>query len=242
MDILLLGLGTFAIAFLYSSVGHGGASGYIAWMILLGFAPDQLRPIALQLNIIVSLIACMQFYRSGHLKVTVLLPFVVGSIPMAYLGGTMAADGPVYKSLLGICLLAAGARLVFMSKSIGTEELRPVPIVAAIAAGGCIGWISGMIGIGGGVLLSPLLILARWTTIHQASAIAAPFIFLNSSVALFAGGIMTALPLASTLSLVAASVTGGWVGSSMGSRRFDTRILRILLAAVLLIAVIKLLF
>lgn len=237
METAVLLLGFFIIAFLYSVVGHGGASGYIAWMVLIGFSQSEIRPTALELNIVVSFVATLQFFRSGYFLPRLFWPFVITSVPMAWLGGTLHADTYLFKILLGLCLVAAIVRLLLNGKD-SKPESRPSLILSMII-GAVIGFISGLIGIGGGVLLSPVLLFARWADLKQASAVAAPFILVNSIAALLAGGIH-APAVAQMPWIVSTVVFGAVLGSISGSIRFGIRTIRYVLASVLLIALVKL--
>ena len=237
METTIVITGFFIIAYLYSVVGHGGASGYIAWMVLVGFGQSEIRPLALEFNIIVSLIATVQFFRSGYFLPRLFWPFTLTSVPLAWIGGTMQVDVTWFRILLGICLVAAIMRLL-LSVTDSEAHSRP-PLILALVIGAFIGLLSGMIGIGGGVLLSPVLLLARWSDQKQASAIAAPFILVNSIAALLAGGsgFMTHVKMPY---IIPAVVIGGILGSVSGSHKFGFRTIRYVLATVLLIALVKL--
>ena len=174
----------FLISTLYSSVGHGGASGYIAVMALLGLPTDMIRPVALTLNIVVAGLAAIRFSRAGHSDWKAALPLVATSVPLAFLGGTVTLPTDIYRPLLGVLLLISAAYLVWQSVSnIRVFELtKPrVPLAGGLSVGGVIGFISGVSGIGGGVILSPLMLTLKWANVRQTSAIAALFIVVNSS-------------------------------------------------------------
>lgn len=229
------------IAFLYSSVGHGGASGYLAIMVILGFAPDVLRPTALTLNIIVSSIATIQFYRSGYFRKNVFLPFIYTSVPMAFIGSKVSLPDPVYKIILGICLLIAVARIIGLPGKNQNPETRKTPFLPALFIGSGIGFISGMIGIGGGIILSPILLLFRWANVKQTAAVTAPFIFLNSIAGISGLLVSSSINLHPQLGWwIGAASLGGLAGSYLGSKKFNTNALRYLLATVLVIAAGKL--
>ncbi len=151
----------FCTAFLYAGVGHGGASGYLALMALYGVAPEEMKPTALGLNLFVSLISFFNYYKGNYFRAGVFLPLVLGSIPMAYLGGRMNVDAALYKQLLGGALLIAVARFFFVKEN-KTETKEP-SVLWSIGIGGTIGFVSGLIGIGGGIILSPVLELLKWT-------------------------------------------------------------------------------
>ena len=229
------------LAFLYAVVGHGGASGYLALMALYGISPDVMKPTALLLNLFVSLTAFMQFYRAGYFKWSLFFPIAITSIPMAFLGGMAQVDAGIYKKLLGVLLCISIARLLVVKEG-RLNDLRPASPAASGLIGAGIGWISGMIGIGGGILLSPLLLLLRWTDQKQTAAISALFIFVNSLAGL-AGQFVTGIQFSSGMILyVCIALLGGLIGAYTGARIFQHAVIRFVLAAVLLIAASKLLF
>ena len=236
--VTLLASGTMVAAFLYASVGHGGASAYIAALALAGVAPAEMRPIALQLNIVVSAIATLKFYRAGHFRWRLFWPFAVVSIPAAYLGGAITLPGTAYKILVGLVLLYAGWQLWWSARA--GEEMRPVrnpPLALALPIGAGLGVLSGLTGVGGGIFLSPLLLLLGWAGTRQTSAVAAPFILVNSTAALAAGLVVNpALPPDYAWVLMAAVLLGGWAGAEYGSKRFANPVIRRALAVVLAIA------
>ncbi len=235
---LLLASGMLVAAFLYSSVGHGGASAYIAAMAIAGIAPAEMRPIALLLNVVVASIATLKFYRAGHFRWPLFWPFAVISMPAAYLGGAITLPGAAYKVLVGLVLLYAGWQLWWSARA--GEELRAtrrLPIALAMAIGAVLGVLSGLTGVGGGIFLSPLLLLFGWAGTKQTSAVAAPFILVNSLSALAAGFVRNpTLPPDYVLWLIAAVLVGGWFGAEYGSRRFANPFIRQVLAVVLAIA------
>ena len=236
--VVLLASGMLVAAFLYASVGHGGASAYIAAMAIAGIAPAEMRPIALQLNVLVSAIAAVKFYRAGHFRWRLFWPFAAVSIPAAYLGGAITLPGTAYKVLVGVVLLYAAWQLWWSARA--GEELRPVrqvPVPLAMAIGAVLGVLSGLTGVGGGIFLSPLLLLFGWAGTKQTSAVAAPFILVNSLAALAAGFVRNpALPPDYAWWLMAAVLLGGWTGAEYGSRRFANPLIRRVLAVVLAIA------
>jgi len=235
---LALAAGMLVAAFVYASVGHGGASAYLAAMALAGVAPAEMRPVALALNIVVSSLATWKFWRAGHFSGRLFWPFAAVSIPFAYLGGALTLPGQTYKVLVGLVLVYAGWQL-WKSFRAG-EEMRTVrapavPLAMAIGAG--MGLLSGLTGVGGGIFLSPLLLMLGWAGTKQTSAVAAPFILVNSVAGLAAGfAAGTAALPSSTLWLAAAVLAGGWLGAEYGSRRFTNPVVRRFLAAVLVVA------
>lgn len=238
--ILLLLLGI--VSFLYSSVGHGGASGYLAVMALMGVAPIMMKPSALVMNLAVSLISFIGFYRAGFFRLKLFLPFALASIPMAYWGGTMTLSDSIYKKILAICIFISIIRLLYQFKN-QDKPNRPIPIWAGLLAGGLIGLLSGMIGIGGGIILSPLMLLMRWSTLKETAAVSALFIFVNSLSGLYGQMQKGGIHLTENLQwAVLVTVIGGLFGSYYGSQKFNVPTLRYLLALGLTIASIKLIF
>jgi uncharacterized membrane protein YfcA len=229
----------FLIAFLYASVGHGGASGYLALMALYSVAPEQMKPTALLLNLFVSFTAFIQYFRNNYFKFDLFIHLALGSIPMAYIGGMISLQDQIYKRVLGVLLLFAIARFLFQnSKSNKATEIYNPPI--ALSIGGIIGLLSGMIGIGGGIILSPLLLLLNWTDQKQTAAISSAFIFMNSLAGL-AGSISKGLHFTSEMGLyVFVAFLGGLLGSYFGAKKFNQNSIKYVLVFVLFIAVYKL--
>lgn len=231
----------FTIAFLYASVGHGGASGYLALMAIFSIAPEVMKPTALLLNLFVSLTAFIQFYRGGHFKWKIFLPFAIASVPMAFVGGLITIDPFIYKKILGLLLLVPIARFLFFQAYRATEPKKPNTVLS-LFLGAAIGFLSGLIGIGGGILLSPVLLLMKWTDMKQTAAISALFIFVNSLSGLggqFAKGIHFTPNM---YIYVAIAFAGGILGAYFGALRFRHIVLQYLLSAVLMVAAYKLLF
>jgi len=238
---LLFFLLVFLLAMLYSSVGHGGASGYLALMALFSFSPEFMRPSALVLNIFVSSIAFFSYYRNSHFRFSLLLPFVITSVPFAFVGGMITVNPKTYNILLGIFLLIAIARMVYIP---GTQvgELRTVNKPLAYIIGILLGFLSGFLGIGGGIILSPIIILLKWGNQKQTAAVSAAFILVNS-VSGLTGQISNGIQLAPEIGfMLAAAIAGGFIGSYMGSFRITEKTLKYALSAVLTFASIKLLF
>ncbi len=231
----------FLVAFLYSSVGHGGASGYLALMAIYGFAPEVMKPTALLLNLFVAGTSFIQFYRGKHFNWKIFLPLALVSIPMAFLGGTLSIDSHIYKKILGILLLFPIARFLFL-KDTGDVEQKPSNTLLSLVIGAIIGLLSGMIGIGGGIILSPILILLHWTNQKQTAAISALFIFVNSIGGL-AGQLSKGIQFSPSMYIyVAIAFIGGLAGAYFGSLKFSQDWLKKILAMVLLLASYKLLF
>jgi len=231
----------FLVAFLYASVGHGGASGYLALMALFSITPEVMKPTALLLNLFVSLTAFIQFYRGGHFRWKVFWPFALTSIPMAYLGGLVVVDGNIYKKILGLLLLVPIIRFYFFNNT-KVEEQRQSGFALSLLIGACIGFLSGLIGIGGGILLSPLLLLLKWTDQKETAAISALFIFVNSMSGL-AGQLTKGIQFTTDMyTYVIVAFIGGLCGAYFGALKFRQVILKNVLATVLVLAAYKLLF
>lgn len=229
------------VAFLYASVGHGGASGYIAVLTLFGISLAAYKPVVLILNIVIASIAFIQFYRAGYFKWKLALPFLVTSIPAAFLGSHFTVSEKLYKIILGIALLFPILRLVtkFAKEQPEKKELN---IAGALVIGAVIGFISGFLNIGGGIFLSPVLILLAWSTAKEAAAVSSLFIVCNSLAGLFAAfsnGVTFAKE--SYIWLIAA-IIGGVLGSYLGSHKYKQMTIMYVLAAVLMIASFKLIF
>lgn len=237
----------FIVAFLYASVGHGGASGYLALMALFNFTPDVMRPTALVLNLFVSLMSFVQYYRGGYFRWSLFLPLAVASVPAAYIGGLMNLPGNAYKIILGVLLIVTVAWLLWRLKApqhswpANTEGAVPAQrwILAGLIGAG-IGLLSGLIGIGGGVLLSPLLLILGWANIKQTAAVSALFIFVNSASGL-AGQLQKGLHFDGQMAwFVVVAFIGGSIGAYLGAKTFKQPVLQWLLSAVLLVAALKL--
>src|SRR5437660_2838918 len=231
-------------AFAYASVGHGGASAYIAAMALAGIAPAEMRPIALSLNLLVSGIGTYKFWRAGYFRWRLFWPFAVVSIPLAFVGGAITLPGHAYKILVGVVLIYAAWQL-WRSARAGEEmhEVHEPPLVLAMAVGALLGFLSGLTGVGGGIFLSPLLLLTGWAGTKQTSAVAAPFILVNSIAGLAGGYTVKAASLPVQIWILALAVLiGGWLGAEYGSRRFANPFIRRMLAVVLAVAGAKMLF
>lgn len=238
-DILIYGL-FFVVAFLYASVGHGGASGYLAVMALLGFSSVVMKPTALLLNVMVSLIAFISFYRAKHFKQQLLWPLIAASIPFAYLGSVIPVSELLYKKILGLVLLLSIIRLVMSSAE---KPLSPRPKwYIFFVIGAAIGLVSGMIGMGGGILLSPILLLMGWSTQKQTAAISAIFIFLNSMAGI-AGQLKSGFYLGpQIITIIMVVLGGGALGAYIGAEKLKSSNMKYILAAVLVMAAGKLLF
>ena len=227
------------IAFLYASVGHGGASGYLALMSIFSFPVSVMKPSALLLNLFVSGISFFFYYQKEHFKPKLFFPFAISSVPAAFIGGMIPLENNFYKILLGVILIFAALRLMDLINS-QEKEITTMNNSLAIAIGFAIGLVSGMLGIGGGVILSPILLLLGWASFKETAAISSLFIFVNS-VAGLAGYFMAgkSMPIDSFY-LVPIAVFGGFLGSYYGSGYFSNKVLKYVLASVILIASFKL--
>ena len=235
---MLLAAGMALAAFVYASVGHGGASAYLAAMALAGIAPAEMRPAALALNVLVSAMATVKFWRAGHFRWRLFWPFAATSVPLAYAGGALTLPGDAYKALVGLVLVYAGWQL-WRSGRGGEEmrEVREVPLSRAMPVGAALGLLSGLTGVGGGIFLSPLLLMLGWAGTKQTSAVAAPFILVNSVAALAAGVLAKGFAFPGWLPFLAVAVlAGGWFGAEYGSRRFANPVVRRFLGVVLAVA------
>ncbi|MFO7322358.1 MAG: sulfite exporter TauE/SafE family protein [Chloroflexota bacterium] len=240
--VILLTLLFFAISILYSSAGQAGASGYLAAMGLLGIMPDVMRPTALVLNILVSAIVVVKFYRAGHFSWSLLWPFAITAAPFSFIGGALVLPGSIYNALVGVVLLFAAYRLAWPDRARASSSTGTVSIPLALLLGVAIGLLAGLTGTGGGIFLSPLLIFLGWGEAHRVAGVSAAFILANSSASLL-GQLATLQSLPPTLPVWLATVAvGGWIGAEYGSRRADTTSLRRLLALLLLFASLKLIF
>ncbi len=238
--LLLAGL-FFAVAVLYSSVGHGGGSAYLAIMALFAVSPEVMKPTALALNVVVSSIALARFYRAGHFSRRIFLPFALGSVPFAFIGGGVLLPAAAYRTVVGLVLLYGAYRLSVHAPAQesrpGTRPLR-TPVAVGIGAG--IGFLSGLIGVGGGIFLTPLLLLAGLAGVRTAAAVSAAFVLVNSIAGLLGVAVgVGALPSAFPVWAIAVGI-GGWAGAGFGSRILPAPALRGTLALVLVLAGCKL--
>ncbi len=236
--IIITGL-IFIAAALYATVGHAGASAYLAVMGLFSLAPDIMKPTALALNILVAVIGTFKFWRAGHFSWGMFWPFAAASIPFAFIGGALTLPGDWYKIIVGLVLLYAAYRLFFIKMTTLEREDNPPPLWASLLIGAGIGLLSGLTGVGGGIFLSPILLLAGWAGTKRTSAIAAAFILVNSIAGLLGRLSSVALLPAQIPYWGAAAVLGGWIGAEYGSKRLANPLIRKLLAVVLVIGGVK---
>ncbi|CAI8395337.1 sulfite exporter TauE/SafE family protein [Flavobacteriaceae bacterium] len=227
------------VAFLYSSVGHGGASGYLALMAVFSFPSDMMKQTALLLNLFVAGIAFYQYYKGGYFNRSLFLFFALGSVPAAFLGGLWSLDPWLYKKILGFILFFAIARMLFKKEST-QQKNKQVAAPIGLIIGIVIGLFSGLIGIGGGIILTPVILLFHWGTMKEAAAVSALFIWVNSASGLF-GQLSSGVNLTTNaFVLVGLALVGGIFGSYYGSQRWNNRRLEYFLALVLTSAGIKL--
>ncbi len=241
-SLALMCVALLIVAFLYSSVGHAGASGYIAVMTLFGLAHALIIPASLTLNILVACLASWQFWRAGHFSSRLFWPFAILSVPFAFLGGYISAHLPthIFKLLIGLVLLYSAFRFLLKQRSEEEEHIQPPDRAVAISVGAGLGLLSGLTGTGGGIFLTPVMIFMRWARTKTASAVSALFILVNSISGLLGNISSTKQLPVFALPMVVAAVTGGAIGSYLGSRQFSPVFIKRLLAVVLTIAGCKL--
>ncbi len=229
------------VSFMYSAVGQGGASGYLAMMTLFGFVPETMKPTALLLNLFVAAISFIHYAKDGHFNKKLFITFAVASIPLALLGGMIEVDASLYKKILAVLLAFAILRILnVLGKEAG--QIKEVKIWQGLSVGGSIGFFSGLIGIGGGIILSPIILIMKWGKIKEAAAVSALFIWVNSAAGM-GGQLISGVRIdPQAFILVGIAVIGGFLGSYLGSRKFENKGLRYMLAFVLAIACIKLFF
>ncbi len=229
------------IALLYSTVGHAGASGYLAAMALFGMAPIVMKPTALTLNIIVASIGTIRFYRAGFFSWRTFWPFAVASIPAAYIGGGLTLPVAGYKSIVGVVLLYSAVRLFWSADSADKGKTTLAPIWVALIVGAAIGLLSGLTGVGGGIFLSPVLLLMHWARTKETSGVSAAFILVNSIAGLLGQySAITHLPT-DLIYWAPAALVGGWIGTELGTRLLPISGIRKWLSVVLVLAGLKLL-
>jgi uncharacterized membrane protein YfcA len=241
-ETLIIAILFFVGAALYASVGHGGASSYLAVMALFSLAPDVMKPTALALNILVASVATFKFYRAGLFSWRLFWPFAVASIPAAFVGGAVMLPARWYKIVVGVVLLYAAVWMFRSAMRPISKETHSPPLWAALIAGVAIGFLSGLTGVGGGIFLSPLLLSMGWAETRATSGVAAPFILVNS-VAGLVGHFASVSQLPPNVPVWgAAALIGGWIGASYGSKRAPVPVLRQLLSLALVVAGVKLIF
>ena len=229
------------VSFMYSAVGHGGASGYLAMMSLFGFVPETMKPTALLLNLFVAAISFFHYAKAGNFNKKLFFVFAITSIPFAFFGGLMDVDASIYKKILALLLVFAILKMlnVYGKES---DEIREVKIWQGLSLGSFIGFFSGLIGIGGGIILSPVILIFKWGRMKEAAAVSALFIWVNSAAGM-GGQITKGVTIdPQAFILVAIALIGGFFGGYLGSKKFNNKGLRYLLAMVLILASLKLFF
>ncbi len=240
-ETLTLTLLIFVAALLYSSVGHAGASGYLAAMALFGLAPDVMKPTALVLNLVVATVGTIRFASAGHFEWKIFWPLAALSVPMAFLGGMARLPISTYKILLGCVLLFAAWRLVVKPATQAASGLKPVAVPRALVFGAVIGLLSGLTGVGGGIFLSPLLLFLGWADVKKTAGISVAFILVNSAAGLL-GHLASVRNVPHEIVWWApAALLGGIIGAELGSRRLEPVTMRRLLSVVLIVAGVKML-
>jgi uncharacterized membrane protein YfcA len=230
----------FVIAALYSSVGHAGASGYLAIMALLSFAPESIKPTSLILNSIVASIASWRFIKAGYFDKQLFLSFIITAFPMAFIGGYITISPYYFKLMAGVFLIVSA--ILLLAKEYVKPNVKSILIIpryGLLLIGGFIGLVSGLIGVGGGIFLSPIMIIANLTTVKKASGVAALFILFNSIAGLL-GHITAFNRINSTIFYwILAVIVGGILGSYLGTKKFNNKIIISCLFLVLLSAGLK---
>lgn len=239
--LVIISILIFFVAALYSSVGHGGASGYLAILSFFTIAPAVMSSTALILNVLVAGIGVVVFFRAKHLSLNLAWPFILLSIPAAFLGGLIHIADKTYFLLLAFALLVAAIRLAFSFTSNENHNgLRSPSMFVALPIGGGIGFLSGIVGVGGGIFLSPIMILRRWADPKKTSAVSALFIVVNSLSGITGRVARGGFEFSAAVPFIVAAFLGGLAGSHFGANRFSGMTLRRILSAVLLVAAFKL--
>ena len=227
------------VAFLYSTVGHGGASGYLALMAIFSFPNEMMKQTALVLNLFVAGIAFYHYYKAGHFNKNLFYYFALGSVPAAFIGGLWSLDPWLYKKILGFILFFTILRMLVKKEST-SFQIKKIPTAFALVVGVIIGLFSGLIGIGGGIILTPVILLFLWGSMKEAAAASALFIWVNSASGLLGQLSSGVILTTDTFILVGLALAGGLFGSYYGSQRWNNNRLEYFLAIVLTSAGIKL--
>jgi len=242
-DVLILASSFFVVATLYTTVGHAGASGYLAMMALVGLTPETMRPTALALNILVAAFTVYRFRQARHFHWSGLWPFLLGSVPFAAVGGIQSLSRETYYVAMGLVLFIAASYLVwraFGARAMMEEGVLRVRKIPAVFIGCVIGFLSGLIGVGGGIFLSPILLTLGWAGPKTTAGISAPFILVNSAVALVAGSLTVQKLPAELPVLAVAALAGAFLGTWLGLQKLNQRALVVTLAVVMSLAGAKL--
>ena len=239
---LLITLAIFFAALLFAIAGHSGASAYLAIFGLLGMTPDMIKPSVLSLNVVVASVTTYKFVRAGHFSWRLIWPFILTSIPFSFLGGLITLPTPIYRILVGVVLVYAALRMLFDSSK--KNEKPPVipPIWLSLLLGAGIGFTGGLIGIGGGILLSPILLLTNWAGPQLTAGTIAVCVLVNSISGLL-GHWSTSMQLPPQLPIWGAvALVGGWIGAEIGSRKLSATTIRRMLGLILLLAGLRMFF
>jgi uncharacterized protein len=240
MTILWLTLLIVAVSMLYASVGQAGGSGYLAAMALLGVPQAVMKPTAIVLNILVATISTLKFSRAGYFSWATFWPYAVTSVPAAFVGGALSLPTSAYNMIVGVVLLYAAFRLFRVTQAVPSTCIKSPPLGVALISGVSVGLLSGVTGIGGGIVFGSLLLSMRWAETRQTLSMSAAINLTNSAAGLL-GHVASVMTLPSAIPLwAAAAMIGGWVGAEYGSHRFSHLTLQRLLSAVLTIAALKL--
>lgn len=239
---IIISIAVFAAAFSFAIAGHTGASAYLAIFGVLGMTPDEIKPTVLSLNVVVGIVAVYKFTRAGHFSWRLIWPFILTSVPFAFLGGLISLPTPIYRILVGVVLVYAALRMLFdvSAKSGHQSELPPIWLSLLLGAG--IGFTGGLIGIGGGILLSPILLLTEWAAPQLTAGTIAVFVLVNSISGLLGHWsasmhLPPQLPIWGVVALI-----GGWIGAEIGSRKLSANTIRRMLGLILLISGLRMFF
>lgn len=242
LSTLIIPIAVFTAAFLFALAGHTGASAYLAIFGLAGMSTDVIKPTVLSLNVVVGTVAVYKFARAGHFSWRLIWPFIVTSIPFSFLGGLITLPTQIYRILVAVVLIYAASRMLFDRPSKNTTQLGPPPVWLSLLLGAGIGFTGGLIGIGGGILLSPILLLTNWAGPQLTAGTIAVFVLVNSIAGLFGHWTVSMhlppqLPFWGVVALV-----GGWIGAEIGSRRLSAIFLRRMLGLILLVSGLRMFF
>jgi uncharacterized membrane protein YfcA len=229
-----------AVSLLYATVGQAGGTAFLALMALASFPSNEMRPTALLLNIVAATYSTWLFNRASSTDWVKLRPFLLSSLPTAFIGGFIVLDERFYKTVTGLVLLLA-AMILVLRRSRDGEPDRPIPFYGAVSLGAAVGFVSGLTGVGGGVFLAPLLIAFRWASPKQTAALSAPFILANSVVGLASTIYAGQTPSAETWLYMLAALGGAMIGTIVGLRWLSQTMTRCMLAAILAAAGVQLL-
>jgi len=241
MDINILTILFFLVAIIYSMVGFGGGSSYVALLVIFATSYDEIPIIALVCNLIVVSSGVIHFSRAGYFNKSLLIPFLISSIPMAFFGGMIPISKNIFQLILGICLSLAGIRLIFYQKKV-YEVIKTPTLTNSLGLGGLLGLVSGLVGIGGGIFLSPIMHIFRWGKPKEIASVAAFFIFFNSIAGLF-GQILKSGNIGQILNyspLLVAVLLGGQIGSALGSYKIASRKIELVTGLLVLMVSIRL--